>query len=132
MGTRSTLKIQEDGNTLVRIYRQMDGYPSGMGSDIAAALTGKRIVNGFGMDDTAETAFNGAGCLAAALIMTLKQAAGIGGIYITDPTSDDTQDYNYTVDVSNGLLRITCHEYDETEAIFDGTLDEFTEWCAQN
>lgn len=50
MSTRSnTLVIETDGNEeqiLVNMYRQMDGYPSGHGKELAEFLIKIRMVNG--------------------------------------------------------------------------------------
>ena len=56
MGTRSLTKFYDTCNStrtpLVTVYRQMDGYPSGHGLELAKFLKSKRIVNGLGGDDT--------------------------------------------------------------------------------
>lgn len=98
MGTRSLTHIKEDGKTLVTLYRQFDGYPTGMGKDIKAALNdgNARLTNGFGGDDAIPAVFNGMGCLAAGLIKGLKE--GIGNVYIYPADSDDCgEEYTYTV-----------------------------------
>ena len=96
MGTRSlTHVVDEKGATLVTIYSQFDGYPSGMGADLAEFLRGRAIVNGIGAD-TPEKASNGMGCLAASLVASLKD--GIGGIYLEEPGSEDHwEEYVYTI-----------------------------------
>lgn len=100
MGTRSLTHVLDDSteSILTTIYRQMDGYPDGHGNDLAAILKGRRMVNGYGFGDTEETASNGAGCLAATIVMRLKAEAGIGGIYLEPPGSvDHGEEYVYTV-----------------------------------
>ena len=73
MGTRSTTKIlDEQGNHLVTLYRQFGGYPTGHGQDLATFISGRAIVNGFGLGMTAKTHANGMGCLAAQIITALK------------------------------------------------------------
>ena len=68
MGTRSLTVIKDgDGGEIAVLYGQMDGYPAGHGAELAQFLEGKHLVNGFGLDDTADTAFNGMHCLAAAI-----------------------------------------------------------------
>ena len=58
MGTRSTIafidkRVTKDGKVytdeLVRIYQQYDGYPSGVGKQLATWLSGKTIVNVYGI-----------------------------------------------------------------------------------
>ena len=49
MGTRSTTAIlDENGEMLVKIYRQCDGHPKSHGQELADFLNGKRLVNGYG------------------------------------------------------------------------------------
>ncbi len=75
----------------------MDGYPSGHGADLAAFLSDRVLVNGFGTDTPAK-ASNGVGCMAASLVMALKEEAGIGGIYLVAPgTEDHGEEYIYTI-----------------------------------
>lgn len=104
MSTRSLTHVLDDSSesVLVTIYRQMDGYPSGMGADLAEILKGRTMVNGFG-SNTPEKASNGAGCLAATIVQELKAEAGIGGIYLMPPGSTDhSEEYVYTVSPAKG------------------------------
>jgi len=85
MGTRSVTVIMDGNHELVRIYRQMDGYPEGHGVDLAK-LCDRMIVNGYQLDMTAEAHANGMGCLAAQIIAGLKTGGDgkrkLGHIYI--------------------------------------------------
>ena len=51
MGTRSlTFVYEKYGNKqlpIINMYRQMDGYPSGHGAELAEFLNGFNIVNGY-------------------------------------------------------------------------------------
>jgi len=102
MGTRSLTHVKSDvwdedetPKTLVTIYRQMDGYPSGLGEEMAEFLRGRIVVNGFG-GGTPEKASNGMGCLAASLVGALKD--GIGSVYLYPPDSKDCgEEYVYTI-----------------------------------
>ena len=83
MGTRSLTHIKDDnGQTLVTLYRQYDGYPTGMGEDIKTALNNGQvsITNGYSMGDEAPATFNGMGCLGAFLVGELKEKK-IGNVY---------------------------------------------------
>jgi hypothetical protein len=132
MGTRSLTHVFDDRNTsgderpLVTIYRQMDGYPSGHGEDLAAILRGRRIINGYGMDDTDENASNGMGCLAATIVAKLKADAGLGGIYIYPAGSRDCgEEYTYTVRGKPGEpIRLTVHA-SGYGILFDGLPEDF-------
>lgn len=83
MGTRANVVIRDGKTNLVRIYRQFDGYPTGLGQDLKDILLGGRakIVNGYGSGMQAPEVFNGLGCLAAYLIGELKDKK-IGNVYI--------------------------------------------------
>ena len=122
MGTRSLTRVIEtykDNKTqkqvkkqLINMYRQYDGYPSGMGADLVEFLDGSKVVNGLSSDDMKSTrVFNGAGCLAAQLVAHFKD--GAGGIYI-EPTSakDCGQEYEYeiVVDFDTKKLTLRCLE----------------------
>lgn len=150
MGTRSTTTIvDEDGKTLVKFYRQYDGYPSGHGQELAKFLGGVDRLNGFSLGDRSLTPFyqydfkkhrmqfhgpvesgnaNGMGCLAAQLLTHFKLHTGIGGIYCI-PVNDDQQEYNYLVapDEEQGY-HIICT--DEKETLFAGSLPDFVTFCA--
>lgn len=47
MGTRASIVIVEDELPIVSIYSPFDGYPRGLGEDIANFLRGKKLVNGY-------------------------------------------------------------------------------------
>jgi hypothetical protein len=80
------------------------------------------------------------GCLAAQLIAHFKQTPG--GFYIHPVTDTECgQDYEYHVyqDAEGLRVRITdrgCNMFgltmsDKNDAIFDGTLAEFTAFCTE-
>jgi hypothetical protein len=86
MGTRSlTVVKDQDGNKIVEIYRQFDGYPEGMGADLIDFIESGELVNGISMEDQRQ--FNGVHCFAAQLISHLKGDQA-GGIYLYSPTHD--------------------------------------------
>ena len=119
MGTRSlttVIETFEDSETrklvkrkLVKIYRQFDGYPSGMGNDLVEFMMSGKLVNGIGMDKG--KVFNGAGCFAAQLIADLKD--GVGGTYIYPmSTTDASQYYEYEIicDFDTKEFTFNCYE----------------------
>ena len=121
MGTRSTTAIKdEDGKTLVTLYRQYDGYPTGHGQELADFLKARTLINGIG-GQTARTHANGMGCLAAQLVTHLK-GDQIGNIYITN--EGDSQEYNYTVYPKDGQLYMRC-ESEYYGFIYDGLASDF-------
>ena len=94
MGTRSLTAIQENGREIALIYRQFDGYPTGMGADIKRVLKNIRIVNGI-TDRNARVA-NGMECLAAQLVKGVKD--GVGNVYLYSPGMRDCgEEYIYTL-----------------------------------
>ena len=141
MGTRSlTFVYDEDGNKIINLYRQFDGYPTGHGQELAEFLNGGRMVNGMIMTKTAqELVFNGAGCLAAQLVAHFKQSPG--GFYLYPVTAEDCgQDYEYHVhtdgkNISVKVMDCGCNFFgmtqsDTYEPLFDGNLEQFSKFCA--
>ena len=123
MGTRSTIAIYENTKHLVTIYQQYDGYPSGVGLQLAKFVSSGKLVNGLGGDKG--LVFNGMGCLAAALIKELKD--GPGGTYIV-PKGDEAE-YNYMVRGSTFgecPLTISCMGHESTRPLSPA---EFLKWC---
>lgn len=121
MGTRSLTKVyDEDGNLLVNIYGQYDGYPTGHGEDLKKILGGRVVRNGFGMDDTLDNAFNGANCMAAAIVAGLKNS--IGGFYLF-PHDDAEEEYEYYITIKNDKVIMACVE--NGKILFSGPIDEF-------
>lgn len=125
MGTRSLTILPGEPEEVAVMYRQFDGYPTGHGDELQKFLAGKRVVNGFGADDTAETAFNGASCMAAAIIAHFKD--GIGNIYLYPAgTRDVGEGYRYTVKAENPIGLIVESGYAENwTTIYTGPIDDF-------
>ncbi len=140
MGTRSLTKVfDEQGEQLLNFYRQFDGYPSGHGAELAEFLSGGKIVNGLRLGEEG-TFFNGSGCLAAQLVANFKQESG--GFYIYPVSAKDCgQDYEYEIYVNASNLKIKvfdcgCNFFgisnsDKHDGIFEGNLEEFTEFCKE-
>ena len=114
MGTRSLTKVievytNENGkqvkNKLINMYRQYDGYPSGMGIDLAEFLESGKVVNGISCNET-QRVFNGAGCLAAQLVAEMKDGAGNIYLYPINAT-DCGQEYEYEILVDSDTKQIT-------------------------
>ena len=155
MGTRSLTFVYDGETPIINMYRQYDGYPTGHGAEIAEFLAPFEMVNGINIDETRKVA-NGMGCLAAQLVHNFKGSVGgeesnamkgrspnlAGGFYLY-PTSavDCGQDYEYHIykDAEGLRVRITdrgCNMFgltmsDTNDAIFDGTLEEFTAFCTE-
>lgn len=128
MGTRSITHVKnEQGETLLSFYRQFDGYLTGHGADIVAALNNGEveIVNRYTPSHKNPEVYNGMGCLAAYLISQMKD--GIGGVYIV-PTGhkDCWEEYTYTLSIDNGVVMISVND------IYNGTLSSFDPQALEN
>lgn len=130
MGTRSLTFVFDDGfdKPICCIYRQFDGYPTGLGAELKAFLKDFTIVNGIGAKDPKHFA-NGMGCLAAQLVKHLKTAVGNVYLYPTDST-DCGEDYVYTIKQAQGKLLISVTEihsekYGGNKTIYDGPINLF-------
>lgn len=132
MGTRATtLFISKARNgeltNLLKLYRQMDGYPSGWGVELADFLSSKKLVNGY----TDKNQFNGIGCLVAQVIAEFK--SGVGNLYISPLDSKDAWiDYHYDVIVPDNLeeeIMLICS--DSNGIIYNGIVSKFSEFIEQ-
>jgi hypothetical protein len=140
MGTRSITRIQKDGETLVAVYRQFDGYISGQGRDLANILKDRKIVNGIQFG-TQSQVFNGVGCLAANIICEMKREdnGDAGGVYI-HPVDADDEEYVYNVNVKTkeGDWSYAYEDYPTVtvirwgEEVFNGTSLEFQEFVQKD
>ena len=143
MGTRSLTFVYDEQEAIINMYRQYDGYPTGHGAELAEFLGQFRMTNGIpvGRDKTGDRIANGMGCLAAQLVSNFK-GSDAGQFYLY-PTSavDCGQDYEYHIykDEEGLRVRITdrgCNMFgltmsDKNDAIFDGSLAEFAEFCTE-
>jgi hypothetical protein len=143
MGTRSLTFVYDEQDVIINMYRQYDGYPTGHGAELAEFLGQFRMTNGIpvGRDKTGDRVANGMGCLAGQLVAHFK-GSDAGQFYLYPASATDCgQDYEYHVykDVGGLRVRITdrgCNMFgltmsDKNDAIFDGTLAEFTEFCTE-
>jgi hypothetical protein len=143
MGTRSLTFVYDEQEVIINMYRQYDGYPTGHGAELAEFLGQFRMTNGIpvGRDKTADRIANGMGCLAAQLVSNFK-GNDAGQFYLYPASATDCgQDYEYHIykDDEGLRVRITdrgCNMFgltmsDKNDAIFDGTLAEFTEFCTE-
>ncbi len=117
MGTRAKINIMDSGKSLVKIYKHLDGYPSGFGKDLANFLDGFKVVNGLGSNTNGKIA-NGMSCLAAQVIAYFK--TGPGEIYLM--VNNEGQEYNYEIYYDN-KLKMKIERYEEL--IFNDTVEKF-------
>ena len=142
MGTRSLTRVintyrDEKKNkqvkvTLVNMYRQYDGYPSGHGVELAEFLSSGKVVNGIGFNEP-QRVFNGAGCLAAQMVAHFKN--GAGGFYLEPITAKNCgQEFEYEVIVDFDTHEVTlkCFEvWNKKKLIFSGNPDKFEEFLKE-
>ena len=114
MGTRSlTYTYDGDGEKIICLYRQFDGYPEGHGLELADVLL--------------NTSNNGIECLSASIVAKLK--TGWGNVYLYPVTSGDCgQEYEYHVYEDH--VEIRGYPF-EDRVIFSGTHHEFKEFCQE-
>lgn len=137
MGTRSiTTVLDEEGVSLVSMYRQFDGYPSGHGEELCDFLRGFEVVNGIGAgDEQKEKIANGAGCLAAQLVAHFKKVpeqsafgktapkSSIGGFYLVP--AGQTEEWNYYITVGKNkkiTLRVVAFN---GKVVYDGLAENW-------
>jgi hypothetical protein len=143
MGTRSlTFVYDEEGNKIINLYRQFDGYPTGHGQELGEFLSSGSMVNGLRLGAD-EKFFNGMGCMAAQLVSHFKKESG--GFYLYPTTVEDCgQDYEYHVSIRNGLLSGSAFHIkimdcgfnvfgmtqdDTYKPLFEGDLEQFLKYC---
>ena len=129
MGTRSLVVLpDEDGKSESAVlYRQFDGYPTGMGEDLVALLAGRTIVNGFGLGQTTREVYNGAGDLSASVIAGLKMNEGeptLGEVYLFAAGTRDTgEEFIYTVTIDGKRILLKVEGYGNV--LFDGDVNDW-------
>jgi len=122
MGTRSITVIKDsDGNKIIEMYKQYDGYPEGLGEELLDFVNSGQLVNGISMGQPKKV-FNGISCFAAQLIHHFKIEAG--GIYLHAPTRDYKNkkkyydmyyaEYYYEID---HLLNVRCWDTYENKEV---------------
>ena len=133
MGTRSTIRVTNNGKTVLRLYGQFDGYLSWTGKQLAEFVLSAPFVNG--LSCKGEKAFNGMGCFAAQLVAHLKDSPG--GWYCTDADADaDADDEEFNYEIAGGLgedllpkpVTISVRHYGEQ---FSGSPTEFLARCTR-
>lgn len=147
MGTRSNTIIKDQqGNIILNLYRQMDGYFRGHGKDLLDFVSGGKLVDGYTMDQEYQfgKVFNGMGDFACQLITHLKRAQRvydfksptgygkkrskrIGGFYIVPP-NEGLESYNYEIGVKDGQLYLKAngsYEVGEEYVDTDGLVEVF-------
>lgn len=134
MSTRSLTFVKDDTNRVVmNMYRQCDGYPSGLGTELYEFLKDIKMVDG--ISSGSEKIANGAGCLAAQIVAHFKD--GPGGVYLHHPSSTDCgQDYEYhiTADTSGITVKVMEAGWSGHRAkkLYQGDVEGFGAFCAKD
>lgn len=127
MGTRSLVTIIDEhtGKKCAVIYRQYNGYPTGMGSELQKLIGNATIVNGFsdGEHTISNRVFNGMRCLAAYLVGRLKKGK-IGNVYLF-PVTSPPEEYNYRLYTVDGRIYLKLTNYTGRKVLYQGLLSEF-------
>lgn len=126
MGTRSVTNFFDGGTHLVTIYRQSDGYLSGHGKSIVEAFRWRQFVNGM-RGSAYDKYINGMGCAAALLIAWLKRDMKAGNVYISPPSPEHTEEFEYAISgdtmCPEAGMSIKVTSYGET--LYDGPMSGF-------
>jgi len=128
MGTRSLIHIKDGDVVIATIYRQFDGYPSGLGQELANFLKSRTLINGISKGQTSKTHANGMGCLAAQLVTHLK-GDGIGNVYLDSPGRKPVwEEYVYTIEAKDKGFTMKCHQVlaeNTTKLLYSGAPSKF-------
>lgn len=142
MGTRGLVQVFDRGewegekfdNQLIRVYRQFDCYPKGMGRDLVNFLDGRVVTNGIMVGET-RPIFNGAGDLAAQLVHYLKGDGNgnpqTGSVYINSMGGDWKdggtcwQEWVYNIIVERGEITLQVWDVYGEREFFRGSVEEF-------
>lgn len=122
MGTRSLTFIYDaDGEAIINLYRQFDGYMSRHGKELAEFLNSKTVVNGLVLGSDYSKFANGMGCLAASLVAHFKIEAGR---FYLHPVKDAHcgQDYEYHVYHDKVIVK---DGWNNTKVLFIGSWEDF-------
>ena len=138
MGTPAIARLlDEDGDAIVCVFAQCDGYPEDFGQDVANWVGGRKVVNGLKEDDS--TASNTLNELAAHMVRNLKRASPRGHIYLVPAKSKWDWQFRYTISppkssslfVGNGSdLRIVVegmdYSSDKPKKLYDGNISGYS------
>lgn len=132
MGTRSlTIVKNRNGDDIIVMYRQMDGYPDGHGLDLANHFGGFRLCNGISISGDHRRMANGLECLAAQIVAHFKQ--GIGAFYLhPSGTRDCDEQYRYEIYSNDGEslnIRVVDVGWNCPDTVlYDGPISGLGNW----
>lgn len=122
MGTSARVIFKSEGQTVFNMQANYDGYPDGVGLDLARIILEGNLVDGLGPNRTLGAYFNGASCMAASVIALMKKEPG--NIYLYPTSYDFDANYKYIINVNKN----NTIEFKMTGGrTFEGTLEGFIE-----
>ena len=92
MSTNCITKVYDETDCILCLYRHWDG--DSHGQELVDFLKDKKVIQGIN-HETLNEAFNGMGCLAAALVAHFK--VEIGNFYLLPVDTSSSYEYNYNV-----------------------------------
>ena len=119
MGTSARVIFKSEGQTVFNMRAHSDGYPEGVGMDIARILAEGEQVHGLGPDRTLGKYFNGTSCMAASVVALMKKEPG--NIYLYPVESNIDGNYTYIINVDS-TEKVTI---EMGRGRFSGTPKEF-------
>lgn len=126
MGTRSITIVKDGTVEIVKMYRQMDGYPTGHGADLKEFVGNRPVGNGINSQLENAKGFNGMGCMAAALVAHFKER--IGDIYLVGSMGCG-EEYVYTLTCEDpgmgGDFKYINLEVMGKELLYSGPIKNF-------
>lgn len=129
MGTRSTIHVFIDGKNILNLFGMFDGYPEGVGKELAEFALSRRWTNGFSLGEKRGGVFNGMAPFAVELVRHL--AAGDGSWYAT--SLDDRQEYRYEIhgewDGAQDVLTRMAVDHGG-DPLYNGPVEGFAAWLA--
>jgi len=133
MGKRS-LTVLKERNTageekeIVVIYKQWNCQLIGHGRGLAEMLTGYKVTKGFNPDDKRKKVASGAGCMAAQIVMAMKEQFPVGEIYLKPAgTRNCGEEYIYEVIIETEKP-IEMIVTKGGEVLYSGPADRFKKW----
>jgi hypothetical protein len=122
MGTSARVIFKSEGQIVFNMRAHYDGYPDGVGLDLARIILEGKLVDGLGQNRTLGAYFNGDSCMAASVIALMKKEPG--NIYLYPTSYDFDANYKYIINVTK---KDTIEFRMTGGRSFEGTLEEFIE-----
>lgn len=117
MGTRSLTFVHSEwgkNEPVLCMYRQFDGYPEGIGQELAKFLKPFTITNGISGEAKLGKSANGMGCLAAQLVSKFKDR--VGNVYLYPTNAKDVgEEFVYRIRLKDGGLLFEVYQVDHGE-----------------